>query len=89
MPRYFFQITHVDRRVEDPEGAEFDALESAEKEAAAALRDLIATALLTGRPSTLEAIDVADEEGSTLATIDLFDATEPVFNFARRVASDG
>jgi hypothetical protein len=89
MPRYFFHISHADRRVEDPEGADFDVLDAAEQEAAATLRELIAAALLAGRPSTLEAIDVADNSGSTLTTIDLIDATEPVFKFTRRFASGG
>jgi hypothetical protein len=87
MPRYFFHLTHRDRRVEDPEGADFEFLDAAEQEAAATLRELIAAALVAGKPSTLEAIDVADDEGSTLTTIDLIDATEPVFTFKRRVAS--
>jgi hypothetical protein len=89
MPRYFFHISHRDRRVEDPEGADFDVLDAAEQEAAATLRELIAAALVAGKPSTLEAIDVADNEGSTLSTIDLIDATEPVFSFTRHIASRG
>jgi hypothetical protein len=83
MPRYFFHISHAGRRVEDQEGSDFDALEAARKEAAASLRDLIAAALRSGAPSTLIAIDVADNEGSILATIDLIEAMEPVFGFKR------
>jgi hypothetical protein len=87
MPRYFFHISHTGRRVEDQEGADFDALEAAQEEAAASLRDLIAAALKSGKPSTLEAIDVVDNEGSILATVDLIEATEPVFGFRKRLAS--
>jgi hypothetical protein len=81
MPRYFFHISHTGRRVEDPEGSDFDALEAARKEAAASLRDLMAAALRSGGRSTLVAIDVADNEGSILTTIDLIEAMEPVFRF--------
>jgi hypothetical protein len=87
MPHYFFHINHTHQRVEDPEGADFEFLEVAHQEAAAALRDLIAAALKDGKPSTLEAIDVADHEGSVLATVHLLDATEPIFNFRRHLAS--
>jgi hypothetical protein len=87
MPHYFFHINHTHRRVEDPEGADFEFLEAAHQEAAAALRELIAAALKDGEPSTLEAIDVADHEGSVLATVDLLDATEPIFNFRTHLAS--
>jgi hypothetical protein len=87
MPHYFFHINHTHRRVEDPEGAEFEFLEAAHQEAAAALRELIAAALKDGEPSTLETIDVADDEGLVLATVDLLEATEPVFDFKRHLAS--
>jgi hypothetical protein len=86
MPRYFFHIAHGDRRVEDPEGADFYALAAAKQEAAAALRDLIAAALVDGEPSTLQAIEVADDNGSILTIIDVIDATEPVFNLMQFLA---
>jgi hypothetical protein len=81
MPHYFFHLTHADWRVEDPEGADFDAPAAAVQEASAALRDLIAAALIGGMPSTLQAVEVTDVDGVILATIDIIDATAPVFDF--------
>jgi hypothetical protein len=81
MPRYFFHINHAGHRVEDPEGADFDDLETAEQEVAATLRELIAAALIAGEPSTLQSIDVADNSGLVCASVDFMGAMQPVFDF--------
>jgi uncharacterized protein YnzC (UPF0291/DUF896 family) len=85
MPHYFLHVNHADRRVEDLEGADFDSLAAAEKEAAAALRDLMASALIHGSRSTLESIEVADNEGQALTVVDIIDASATVFDLVKLV----
>ena len=85
MVRFFFHIIHSDHRVEDPEGAEFKNLRAAQDEAAATLRDLIADALMEGKPSGLTAIEVADRQASVLVTIDIGSAISKVLPMFRGI----
>jgi hypothetical protein len=71
MQRYFFHILHSEHRVEDPEGSEFASLGAAQEEAVATLRDLVADALMDGKPSKLMAIEIADETEAVLASVDI------------------
>jgi hypothetical protein len=87
MERFFFHIIHSDHRVADPEGAEFKDIRAAQEEAAATLRDLIADALMEGKPSGLKEIEVADGQGSVLVTIDIGSAIGNVLRMFRGIGS--
>ena len=73
MTRYFFHIRRGDTLIEDPEGQEFETLDDARTEATDAARDLVATAVRTGRPIDDDRIEICDEHNRCYATIRLTD----------------
>jgi hypothetical protein len=83
MPRYFFHIQHNGYEVEDPEGSDYVDLSAAEIDAVATLRDLVASALVHGSESNLEAINVADRNGRR-SRVSVPNVIETVFPALRR-----
>ena len=68
MQRYFFNI--LDGRViRDEEGQEFASLEDAKADAVASARSILREAVWQGRLPLNESIQIADAEGSVLATV--------------------
>jgi hypothetical protein len=67
MPRYFFNIRDGERVKEDPEGIDLDSLSAVENEAMTSAKEIIAEALLSGRPTPLgHSFEVFDEDGSLI-----------------------
>jgi hypothetical protein len=64
MPRYFFNVRDGEKVDEDPEGIDLDGLSAVENEAMTSAKEIIAEALLSGRPAPLShSFNVLDEEG--------------------------
>jgi hypothetical protein len=67
MPRYFFNIRDGEKVDKDPEGMDLDGLSAVENEAMASAKEIIAEALLSGRPAPLgHSFEVRDEEGKLI-----------------------
>lgn len=73
MPRYYLHIIDG-RTVRDEEGQEFAGLEDARAEAVAGARSIMREALWEGRLPLNECIQVADENGTVVATVPLREA---------------
>ena len=70
MTRYFLHVQDGSDMLEDPCGQNFDDLAAAEREAAAAARDLMAEALRCNEPLGLQRMMlINDEEGHTISTV--------------------
>jgi hypothetical protein len=70
MPRYFLHVQDGSDVLEDFFGEVFDDLAAAEREAAAAARDLMAEALRWDKPLGLQKqMLINDEAGRTLSTV--------------------
>jgi hypothetical protein len=68
--RYFFHILHPDcEPILDKEGEEFDDYKAAKQEAVDSLRDLAVDALKGGRYPQGLAIQIMDENGTVLDTL--------------------
>jgi hypothetical protein len=64
MPRYFFNIRDGDKLVHDLEGIDVDDLSAVQNEAMTSAKEIIAEALLSGRPAPLaHSFEVLDENG--------------------------
>lgn len=62
--RYFFHVRLHDRLTKDPEGIEFDGIDTVREEAMAGARDMMAERLKTGRPLDMDTtFEVYDETG--------------------------
>lgn len=73
MPRYYFHIIDG-RRIEDEEGQEFPGLDEARTEAIASARSIMREALWAGRLPLNECIQIADGDGTIIATVPFRDA---------------
>ena len=69
MPRYYFHIRDENGFIEDDEGTEAPDLENAKSEARASARDLAIDEIRNKRPVDGRKVEVADEDGKTLAVI--------------------
>ena len=69
MGRFYFHLQAGDQIVPDDEGAELPDLSAAEHEAILAARELLAEAIMSGKPEVPEAFVIADEEGRALALV--------------------
>jgi hypothetical protein len=64
MPRYFFNVRDGGNVDEDLEGIDLEGLSAVENEAMTSAKEIIAEALLSGRPAPLgNSFEVLDEEG--------------------------
>lgn len=63
MPKYYFHIRDGQDLAHDPEGAEFETLEAARKEAANSARELLAQRLLRGDVIDGQAFELTTEDG--------------------------
>jgi hypothetical protein len=78
MPYFLFHVETIDGTAEDHEGAWFPDILSAEKEAAAAVRELVADSVKTGLDRLLpKAIVIAELSGNTVATVLLINDVLP------------
>jgi hypothetical protein len=75
MPRYFFHIQDG-RYVVDEEGADFSSIAAAEQEAIASARSILREAVWVGKLPLGERIDIADEQGRVLRSVNFRDAVE-------------
>ncbi|WP_353646163.1 hypothetical protein [Mesorhizobium sp. WSM2239] len=67
MPRYFFNVRDGQQLNEDPEGIDLDGLSAVENEAMTSAKEIIAEALLSGRPAPLgHSFEIIDEEGNMI-----------------------
>jgi hypothetical protein len=67
MPRYFFNVRDGGNVDEDLEGIDLDGLSAVENEAMTSAKEIIAEALLSGRPAPLgHRFEVHDEEGKLI-----------------------
>jgi uncharacterized protein DUF6894 len=74
MPRYFFHIINNDSSlVPDEEGGNFESFETANNEAVESLRDLVADAVKWRNKVNGLAIQIADEAGTILDTVEARD----------------
>src|SRR5258707_10594149 len=69
MGRFYFHLQADDQIVPDDEGEDLPDLSAAEHEAILAARELLAEAIMCGRPEVPEAFVIADEEGRALAIV--------------------
>jgi hypothetical protein len=75
MPRYFLHVQDNSHILEDPDGQDFDDLAAAEREAAAAARELMAEALRWDKPLGLQKkMLINDEAGRTVSTAPFIEA---------------
>jgi hypothetical protein len=73
MPRFYFHIRDGATLISDEEGMELADVAAAADEARASARDLIAAALKTHRGIDGQAVDVTDELGRILITLNVRD----------------
>lgn len=63
MPRYFFHVRNGDKYEKDPEGAEFDSLEEARRDAEMAAREILAEKILRDDVIDGHGFEVTTEQG--------------------------
>ena len=74
MPRFFFHVRDADGEVSsDFEGQELADLEAARTEAISANREMLGECLLHGGSLDHRLIEIADQEGTVLASVDAND----------------
>jgi hypothetical protein len=67
MPRYFFNVRDGENVDEDVEGSDLDGFTAVESEAMTSAKEIIAEALLSGRPAPLgHRFEVRDEKGNLI-----------------------
>lgn len=67
MPRYFFNVRDRGNVDNDLEGIDLDDLSAVENEAMTSAKEIIAEALLSGRPAPLgHKFEILDEEGKVI-----------------------
>jgi hypothetical protein len=74
VPRFFFHVREGDRLIDDPEGAEFPDLETAEADALVSARELLAGRLRKTGTLGDQRFEISDEAGRVLAEVPLRDA---------------
>jgi hypothetical protein len=78
MARIFFHQRHGDTLVKDPEGTDYDDLAVAKREAEAALHEMLAEDIDAERPLEPMSIELTNENGEVIATIDIKGSVEMV-----------
>jgi len=78
MSRYFFHLRDGDDQLLDPDGVELADQQAIEATALAAARDTLSHELKAGRLDLRYRIDVEDEGGRVVHSIDLADAFETI-----------
>ena len=76
MPRYYFHTRGGPEEADDFEGLELDGEAEVYAEALRGARSLIAGAVLDGRLSLVERIEVEDESGKSVLTLPFADAVK-------------
>jgi uncharacterized protein DUF6894 len=66
MGHFYFHVRTGDRLTPDEEGADFPDLAAAQREAVLAAREVLADAIMSGKPDVPEAFVIADERGRPL-----------------------
>lgn len=69
MPRFFFHIRDSESFEVDPEGVEFDSIESAVVDAKAAAREMMADMLRAGERVDGQRFEIADEHGKVIEIV--------------------
>jgi hypothetical protein len=78
MPKVHFHIREGDVLIRDEEGAEFGDLADAKHEAEASLHDMLAEDIKNARPVQHRVIEMTDEAGKILATVEMRAAVKMV-----------
>jgi hypothetical protein len=66
MGRFYFHVKEGNEMISDEEGIDLPDVATATQEALRAARELLAEAIKLGKPTSPEAIMIADETGETL-----------------------
>lgn len=69
MIRLYFHIRQRDRLSKDPEGAEFNDLETARAEAVRSARELLSQRVLNGEEIDGQAFELTSEDGAVVDTV--------------------
>ncbi|GGG22243.1 hypothetical protein GCM10010924_59730 [Rhizobium wenxiniae] len=69
MIRLYFHIRQGDRLSKDPEGAEFNDLETARAEAVRSARELLSQRVLNGEEIDGQAFELTSEDGAVVDTV--------------------
>ncbi len=69
MIRLFFHIRQGDRLSKDPEGAEFQDVETARAEAVRSARELLSQRVLNGEEIDGQSFELTDESGAVVDTV--------------------
>lgn len=69
MIRLYFHIREGDRLSKDPEGAEFQDVETARAEAVRSARELLSQRVLNGEVIDGQSFDLTDESGAVVDTV--------------------
>jgi hypothetical protein len=69
MARYYFNVVTSTETIEDPEGTELPSIEAARVEAIEDARQLMASAMLSGRNISTRCIEITNDYGLVLLVI--------------------
>ncbi|WP_337269100.1 DUF6894 family protein [Oryzifoliimicrobium ureilyticus] len=69
MPRYYFHIREGDDLAHDDEGLDLPDLETAQKEALEAARDMLVELIRSGLPVNGQCFEICDEKGKVLQVV--------------------
>ena len=73
MPQFYFHIRDASGLTRDPEGQELPDLDTARCEAVSAAREILGERLLHGGSLNGRTIEIADESGQVIATVNASD----------------
>jgi hypothetical protein len=73
MPQFYFNIRDTNGLTRDPEGQDLPDLDTARKEAVSAAREILGEKLLHGGSLNGRTIEIADEAGHVVATVNASD----------------
>jgi stage III sporulation protein SpoIIIAA len=71
MGRFYFYLRAGDELIRDDEGVDLPDFSAAQREATLAARELLAEAIMSGRPKVPDALVIVDEVGRTLDAVAL------------------
>jgi hypothetical protein len=71
MGRFYFHVRAGDQLIPDEEGIDLPDFSAARREAILSARELLAEAIMSGKPEVPEAFVIADEGGRELDTVPL------------------
>ncbi|GGG05945.1 MULTISPECIES: DUF6894 family protein [Rhizobium] len=69
MIRFYFHIREGDRLFKDPEGAEFQNVETARAEAVRSARELLSQRVLNGEEIDGQSFELTDDSGAVVDTV--------------------